>query len=830
MALLSDLANAALAKSLPAVDKWLRARLGERAHITSAKLEGARVVLSEVRLPLGERVVLEIDRATVAVVARALESPRLYVASAEGRIVVRGGGRELTGRVRLAEGRDRADTWLAGDVSVEDAGVLGGTLDVELGTTRWRLRGELSDGVNRHRVEAGGPLGAGAKEPVSLFRLEVRDADAGLLVEHAAAWLDTDPPVIVERARGTGEIIFRDGALTAKTSWRDAVVRGALLPAPIGVTAELTTSGALAGTLTLSTARSTLVVTELRHERGRLEGARVAGEIAFADVLEAGALKSAWRPSARGALAVSLTLGDRASGEVSTERLELCPPNAPPFTFTDVRCHVELDSERLSTSFSCAGYGTRFEGQGGYTFAGERQGVVSFVDADVELVRALASLHGLHLDLASDGVRPLGARWIAPDVRLTARLSLEREIRGEIALESSESALLIPLTIGAAPSLAEARLDGTQIRGRLAIRDAVGLGFLDGPITPRPVGSFNVRARVGGLVSAPRVEAHVDSAACRVDVWGLIDLPLSDVEADVLLDPEAIVWKGARARLFSGEATAEGVLGFTDAFRGLDSVMECDGVVIGRLVLPSGPVGEHVDGRLRGRLHVRRLDGGAIGGEGTAHLSEPSYPLVRHAERQLAGVGLPLPRPRGTTPLTCTLVFSDSHATVDDLEASIEGTAVRGRGRVGYDGSLHGDASARLAGAYLAKSPLFVIPASIAGGITVPVRIRGTLEQPRLAADVAAALRDKLGAAEISSALSGAFDGLRSAAGDAVGALDSLLSGMHPQSTPDRELEAIVERCMTDDPHTDELIDRLIDAGVTSDDIVRILERRRLRS
>lgn len=854
MALFSDLANAALAKSLPAVDKWLRARLGSETHIASATVEGSRVVLSRVRLPLGPRIRLEIDRATIAVVAKTLKSPHLYVVSAAGRIVVGGGGHELTARIELAEGHDRADTWLAGSVAVDDAGGdgedrLAGELDVELSTTRWRIRGELSDKKSKHRVEADGPLGPRAEAPVSHLRVDVRDAPIGMILEHAAAWLDVEPPplAIAEGARATGELRFRGGKLSSKTTWRDVAVGAVALSTPLEVEAELVIvpeARMAHGEVSLGTARSTVEVTAIRHARGKLESARLEGEIAFADVLETGVLAGPWRPTARGGARVSLVLGDgpRLTGEASAERVELDTPNrlgAPPLAFTEVRCDLELDRERLTlTSLSAEGYGTRFEGQAEHAFGGAAErplAVIGFVDANVELVRALASLgDAIRLDVAQDAVRPLGTRWVAPDLRLSGRVSVEatREIRGELALETRESALIIPLTVAAAASFGEALLDGTQIRGRLATRDAVGLGMFDGPIMPRPEGSFNVSARVLGPVGKPRVEARIDSPACRVNLWGLIDLPLSEVAAEVLLDQEAIVWKEGRAKLFSGEATAEGVLGFTDAFRGIDSVMSCDGVVIGELALPSGPVSAHVDGLLRGRLHVRRLDGGAITGEAAAHLSEPTYPMVRHAHRQLADVGLPPPPPHGTTPLTCTLTLTDAHATVSDLEAAIEGTAVRGAGRVGYDGSLHGEATARLRGAYLKKSPLFVIPASISGGITVPVHVRGTLAQPTLSADVAAALRDKLGTAEISSALSGAFDGLRVAADGAVGALDSLLSGIGAKAAPaahDHQLEAVVERCMTGDPHTEELIDRLIDAGVTSDDIVRILERRRMR-
>ena len=198
------------------------------------------------------------------------------------------------------------------------------------------------------------------------------------------------------------------------------------------------------------------------------------------------------------------------------------------------------------------------------------------------------------------------------------------------------------------------------------------------------------------------------------------------------------------------------------------------------------------------------------------------------------------------------LVFSDSATEITKLAAAVDGITLRAGGRIGHDGKLDGAASARLRGSYLRKSPLLSVPAAIGGGITVPVYIRGTLAQPELNADVAAALREKLGTERMASSMNSAFDGFRNvvdgvadgaanAFGEAANALDDLLGtrgGDRRRDTPvapqsarppdeDHELEALVDRCMRGGPDTDELIDRLLDAGVTTDDIARILEKRR---
>ncbi|HIE21047.1 MAG TPA: hypothetical protein EYP73_00430, partial [Acidimicrobiia bacterium] len=50
------------------------------------------------------------------------------------------------------------------------------------------------------------------------------------------------------------------------------------------------------------------------------------------------------------------------------------------------------------------------------------------------------------------------------------------------------------------------------------------------------------------------------------------------------------------------------------------------------------------------------------------------------------------------------------------------------------------------------KSPLFVIPAAIGGGITVPIELGGSLAKPTFEADVGSALRAKLHTREITDA------------------------------------------------------------------------------
>ena len=64
--LLEAFANALLERALPRIRQWLAQRLGPNAELRALELEGSRVHLVDARLPLGERAVLSITRATFA--------------------------------------------------------------------------------------------------------------------------------------------------------------------------------------------------------------------------------------------------------------------------------------------------------------------------------------------------------------------------------------------------------------------------------------------------------------------------------------------------------------------------------------------------------------------------------------------------------------------------------------------------------------------------------------------------------------------------------------------------------------------------------------------
>ena len=392
----------------------------------------------------------------------------------------------------------------------------------------------------------------------------------------------------------------------------------------------------------------------------------------------------------------------------------------------------------------------------------------------------------------------------------------DHEIRAEIAAESEGTALMIPVTVAANTE----ELKGTQVRGRIATRHALGLGFLDGPLELKPSGTWNVAADIGGTLAEPSTKARVDSAECEVRAFGLLDLTLSDLQAQVYVDGEAVVWKAARCRAYGGHAETEGVLSTTDAFSGMDASLTCNDVEVGELVLPGVQISELLTGALTASAQFRKLSSGAISGSSTVLLEAPTYPAIEHARAQLEDVSLPVPSPRGVGPLRCRVGFEDELVTISELEAGVDGITLHGGGKVMYTGALDGGASARLSSAYLKRSPLFVIPATLAGGLAVPIHVGGHLQRPRITTNVGKALRDKLGMREITGAVTSALDGLR----------DAFATATRTSAEPDdTELEALVDRCMEGGPNTDELIDRLIDAGVTSDQIVRILEKRRMR-
>ena len=617
MALFDELASAALAKGLPTFHKWLQARLGDDAEVGAARMEGARVVVERARLPLGPRIRLEVERASLAVAAQGLGTPRFHLCDAFGRVVVKGAGRELTGKLHLREGKQHGDPWLAGKLEIGALAVSGdaldGTLDVTVTAERWELAGMLG----KQRVQASGAIGKG--DAVRSLRVDLNDVTLAALSEHASAWLDTE--LVVEgldgAARGRGDLLWNRGKLTSRTTWSAVRFGEHEIPSPLGAVVSLAFEGGRArGEVKLDTPRSNVELSEIEHENARFERATISGEVALADLLHASVFPDVLRPSARGDAQLELKLSGGASDwnvtgtvELDAFELEVAGLTQARLALESGQLTVDADRTRLQvTEFVLDGYGSRFTGQSEVKAPPFERPllVMSFVDADVELVRTLAAMTPFRFDVAPEqGVRPRGARWLQRDLKLSGELSVtgDGEIHSQLALESADTALMMPLTF------AGGDVKGTQLRGRLGTRDLLGLGFFDGPMTVRPEGRWTVNANLSGAPSSLRLQGSAETESTTLNLWSLLDLPLEEVSAEMLIDSESVVVRGAKARLFGGSIDVEGVIGFTDAFRGFDCQLSCAGVRAGSLVLPTGAISEHVDGKLEGRLHVRQLEG-----------------------------------------------------------------------------------------------------------------------------------------------------------------------------------------------------------------------------
>jgi Fe2+ transport system protein FeoA len=832
--LLSDLANAALLKGLPMLEGWLRERLGKDAQIDRITVDGSRVVVAGAQLPFHPRMQLRLERATIALGARGLSGPRPYVEAAEGVLEIDGGGRKLRARVSLARGREDGDFWLSGPVAVTactlEAWRLGepvemaGRLEVRLGATAWEIRGAMTGDV-AFDIDAGGALGTAAGRRVREVRIALRKCSAGQGADLAACWLDLPMALPAEApwaASGRGDVRWLDGELTLATTWRGATLPRGRLPDPLQVDGRVRFGAALDGELTVASARSAVTVAPLvRAASGKLDGTRVRLEVALADAIAAGVFPAAFSPTPRGAVVAELAVaGEALRGTLDAPLVEIesaLRPSLPWLSLAHAGAAIEIT--RLGVALREVAFdveGTRFSGSAELA-PGATSVALRVVDAGPKLVEALAALaERARVATAGDGPRPPGARWLPRDLRVSGEVALaaDRSLAAEVAVETSATLLIANLRLSG-----ERALDGSAIRGRVGLADLHGLGLFDGPVAPEPAGRLSLDATLEGTLAEPRVVAKLGAASLRFPLGPRFVLPLEDVRAVVLADRESVVWKEAEARLAGGRVASEGVVGFTAAFAGVDCDVRAEEVRVGDVA----DAGRFVEGRLGGAFHLRRQRG-ALSGEGELALSEPRYPAIALARAALDDVGLPLPPAEGIGPATCKVRLADGAAHVSELAAQLEGVAVSGEGRVAFTGEIEAEARLRVAAPYLRKSRLLVVPATLAGGVTLPIRIGGTLREPRVQADLRGALRHKLRTKEIAAAVTGAVAKVRDrfaekAAPPGVRGAPAARSGV----------EAIVDRALADSPETDALVERLLDAGIDADEIVEILERRGIR-
>src|ERR1044071_9461632 len=85
--LFSSLANVVLDLGLPTIRGWLRDRLGPAADVAEAQTDGSLATLGGVRIPLGPRGLIVLDRAAATITSLGDDGPALRLHSFQGVLV-----------------------------------------------------------------------------------------------------------------------------------------------------------------------------------------------------------------------------------------------------------------------------------------------------------------------------------------------------------------------------------------------------------------------------------------------------------------------------------------------------------------------------------------------------------------------------------------------------------------------------------------------------------------------------------------------------------------------------------------------------------------------
>ena len=155
--------------------------------------------------------------------------------------------------------------------------------------------------------------------------------------------------------------------------------------------------------------------------------------------------------------------------------------------------------------------------------------------------------------------------------------------------------------------------------------------------------------------------------------------------------------------------------------------------------------GELVRGRAKASLALAHAPGSPPVGDIDVYIFDPHFLLLRRARPALARFGLPLPDPRGTAPARLRARLDARGVHVLELSAQIAAGRIEGALDLDPEGALDGRARATVRRAWLERSALLELPAALAGDVTVPLLVAGSLAEPRVRADLPALVERWLG-------------------------------------------------------------------------------------
>lgn len=612
-------------------------------------------------------------------------------------------------------------------------------------------------------------------------------------------------------------------------------------------------AGDSSGELSAWTASSRLHC-ELSVRGGRLDGTRVGGRLSLSDALRAGLLPGRLTSDGRGEIDLDLevegtTASWSAAGPLRAARawaVVVDAPALPPQALEDVRGQLRIDATQVEvTDVEARAWGGALRARGwaplGESERADPRAAVEVLGASVALGEAASRfLGGLPVRAAHAGPRSRDERLLPGDARIDAELewSVDDRFDGSARLRTPRGSELC-LDLRVSPSRS---LDGSRVRGRVVMADAITFGLPPLPVRVGSEGELGVDVSAEGgprswrwSGTATATAVHLRLGPAELESVFVVD----ELTSHVALTSDRAEWTDLLARAYDGRLRSAGVVGWTDAWTGLRSRSAWEEVDVARLPAGGGRLGAHATGRCTGALEVEREGPptGPSAGVGWLEIERPTYPAVARTAEALRRWGLPPPGATGSGPLRASLRLGPTKWHLEDVSLAVDAGRARGRIHVGFDGSLAGRLEIAVQPAYLSRSSALALPAAVTGTVTIPVALGGRLAAPSFDADLVGALGNVLVDNPIGALFSDAMEGLVTALGGSPtrpparpSTPEPSRSASGPRPTPRAdaaEMDAVLDAILDDAPEADALLDRLMDAGMAPDELAERLERRR---
>jgi hypothetical protein len=548
--LLGSLANALLDLGLPSIRQWLRDRLGPAADVTQVTTDGELVHLDGVRVPVGPRGLLVLERASAVITALGRAGlPEMRLHAFKGVLAFGDEARAFRADVAfsaLPEPEEAA--WIWGELEILRASwparegsprtnPMQGRARLFVSSREWRLEGGSLDGEIVHARFAGGGEfdisdGAAAEEllvprALSSGALTLDHARVGPFIDAVSALAGSAiavPSFVPLDAQLDGELAWtteQGGRVDLRIASESvgASVRGAIAPDGSGLGVRVDADASPAALL--------------RRVGGPREALPRDEDVVRFELTVSGDLR---HPVVNGAITAS-ELGFRLGR----------PRFVPPVVVRALTSELFLKDERAVLR----------------AVARARGGEVT-LDLDAN-IRDLGSAHGtlradaLDAAFVRDVLATLGGRLGVPnDVAASAELTLAPRagasglsIAGAATLATSSSRVVFTLN----PS------GDVRIAGSVTVHDVLATGALSGSVRPVEgelvVALDLVRGDAFGLrgtVASPRL------------VVALVDRPeippylLESATVNVVIDSAALVYDQLRFRAHGGRFVAHGRL------------------------------------------------------------------------------------------------------------------------------------------------------------------------------------------------------------------------------------------------------------------------------